>query len=82
MLRVQTQSNPEGEDGSEGDGGQEIASEFVVTGCNPSEVLEPAEGVLDKVSRPVAGLVEWDLALAVGFPWDDGPCPLTADQGA
>ena len=38
-IRLQTQSNPEGEHDGEGDGGQEVAREFVVTGGDTSEVL-------------------------------------------
>ena len=71
--RLQTQSYPESEHGGECDGGQEVAREFVVSGSDTSEVLEPAEGILDEMARLVSGFVERNLALSISFSRDHGP---------
>jgi hypothetical protein len=62
--RVQTRSEPEGEDGGERDGGQEVGRELVIAGGYAPEVLEPAEGVFDQVAIPISILVVDDLLLA------------------
>ncbi len=74
--RLQTRSQPERDEGCEGDGGEEVGCKLVVAGGHASEVLDPAEGVLDAVALSVAGLVVDDLALAANAAGDDrhGPC--------
>ncbi len=70
--RVETQSNPVSKDCGEGDGGEEISAEFVVSGCNTAEILEAAEGVFDPVAVFVALFIISDFALAVGSARDHG----------
>lgn len=45
---VQTHSQPEGDERCQGDSGQEVSGEFVVAGCDPAEVLQPAEYVIPR----------------------------------
>ena len=44
---VRTDSNPEGDDGCEADGREEVDRELVVASGDPAEVLEPTEGSLE-----------------------------------
>jgi hypothetical protein len=81
-ARLQTRSEPEGDKGGERNGGEEVGCELVVTGGDAAEVLDPAEGVFDAVALPVAGLVVYDLALAVGAAGDDGHSPGLAQGPA
>jgi len=53
-------------------GSQEIAGEFVVSGGDAAEVLEPAKAAFDDVSTFVNALVEAMDDDAVGFVGDDG----------
>ena len=69
--RLQTRSQPEREQGGEGDGGQEVVGELVVAGGDATEVLEPAEGVLDQVAIAVSASVVGDLPLARDPAWND-----------
>ena len=56
-TRLQTLSNPEGEHGGEGDGGEEVGGELVVAGGDAAEVLEPAESVLHQMAVAIASFV-------------------------
>ena len=62
-FRVETRSNPESDDGHQGDGGQEVRGELVVAGCDASKVLEAAEGSFDPPALAVASFVvdDWGL---------------------
>src|SRR5262245_47776979 len=81
-TRVQTQSNPVGDKGGDLDGGEEVASEFVVTRSDPPEILEPAEAALDDVTALVGALVEAMESYSVGLVRDDGCCTAIDDVGA
>jgi hypothetical protein len=59
-TRVGTHSDPERDDGSEDDGGQEVDGELVVACGNAPEVLEATEGSFDPPAIAVAPLVEPD----------------------
>ena len=69
-TRVETRSNPEGEDCGECDGGEEVCGELVVSGSNAAEVLEPTEGVLDEVSVAIAGTIMANRSFAAGAARD------------
>ena len=69
-ARVETQSNPEGEDCGECDGGEEVCGELVVSGSNAAEVLKPTEGVLDEVSIAIAGSIMANRTFAAGAARD------------
>src|SRR4030095_4753407 len=71
VARVQTRSEPKGEDGGQGDGGEIVGCQFVVARGDAAEILEPAEGVLDQVTVPVAAFVVGDRAFARHAPGDD-----------
>jgi hypothetical protein len=45
--------------------------ELVVSCCDPSEILEPAETALDDVAVPIGFFGMPDALLAIGFAWDD-----------
>ena len=46
--------------------------ELIVAGGNPPPVLEPTEGTLDNITRPVGGFVEGMFPLARRVVRDDG----------
>lgn len=69
--RVETHSDPERDEGREGDGREEVAGGFVVTGCDAPEVLQPAKACLDAPAPLVADLVVADRQLPVRAPWND-----------
>src|ERR1700735_2868673 len=56
--RLQTQSGPPDGQKGEDHGGSEVPGELVVSGRNPSPVLEAGEGPFDDVSAFVGLLVE------------------------
>lgn len=58
----------------------EVADELVGAGCEPSKVLEAAEGVLDQVATLVAFAVIADRALAARSSGDDGHGPGLAQR--
>ena len=62
---VETQSNPESHECSDGDGREEVCSELVVAHGDAPKVFDPAECVLDEMSITVSSLVICDLPLAV-----------------
>ena len=72
VLRVETQSEPEGERGCDGDAGQEVGGEFVVAGGDAAEIFETAEGVLNQVAAAVSVLVVADGAFAIPSSRNDG----------
>jgi hypothetical protein len=64
VLRVQTHSNPERDDGGEDDGGQEVEGELVVACGNAPEVLEATEGCFDPPAITIAPFIVADGAFA------------------
>ena len=64
--------NPPYDSGDEADGSEEVSGEPVVSGCDASEVLEAAEGVLDAVALFVGRPVEAEGLLAVRLVGNDG----------
>ena len=77
-----TQSKPEGDEGCDGGGGEEVAGELVVAGGDAAEVLEAAEGVLDQVPVAIAALVVMDGPLAAPSAGDHGNDALVAQEAA
>ena len=75
-------SQPEGDGGSEGDGGEEVPRELIIAGSDTAEVLEAAEHSLDAPSVLVAALVVLDGALAVTATGDNRDGALLAQLGA
>lgn len=71
LTRAETHSDPERDEGREGDGREEVAGELVVTSCDAPEVLQPAEGCLNAPTPLVADLVVVDRHLPVQAPWND-----------
>ena len=72
-ARAETRSNPESDDGRQGDGGQEVRGELVVAGCDASKVLEAAEGRFDPSALAVASFAVDDRCLPAWSAWDHGP---------
>ena len=62
-------------------GGKEVSGQLVVTGCDSSEVLKPAEGVLDAMPLFVGFLVEAERLFAVRPVGDDGLGAAIDDPG-
>jgi len=54
------------------DGSQEVSGEFVVTSCDPPEILEPAEATLDHITPFIGALAEAVEGYPVGFIRNDG----------
>lgn len=81
-TRVQTSIDPIGDDGGEVDGSQEVSGEFVVTSCDASEILEPAEATLDDIAPFIGALAEAVEGHPVGFVWNDGLGTTIDDFGA
>src|SRR5262245_45013778 len=79
--RVQTQLNPVGNDGGDLDGGEEVASEFVITRSDTPEILEPAEAALDDIAPLVGAFVEAMESYSVGLVRYDWPCAALDDVG-
>jgi hypothetical protein len=63
-ARVRTHSNPERDDGSEDDGGQEVDGELVVARGHAPKVLEAAERRFDPPAIAIAPLIVADGAFA------------------
>lgn len=47
-------------------------SELVISGCDASEVLQPAEASLDDIAAPAHFLIMADFLLTAALAWDDG----------
>jgi len=75
LTRVGTHSDPERDDGSEDDGGQEVDRELIVACGNAAEVLQATEGSFDPPAIAVAPLVMPDRSFARPSPWNDRYCP-------
>ena len=71
QFRVETQSAPERDDGSQSESRGEVAGQLVVAGGDAAEVFEAAEHRLDSPAIAIAPLVEADLALAGAGAGDD-----------
>ena len=82
ILRVWTQSQPEGVDGGDGDGVEEGAGELVVAGGDAAKVLEAADGGLDPPALAVATLVVADRHGTVAAARNDGTGAGGAQAGA
>src|SRR5262245_46917625 len=78
--RLQTQSGPPSDGGCQGDGGVEVACEFVIAGGNAAPILETTEGALDHIAMPVSGAVEGVQAFADGVVWNDRPGSPAAQE--
>jgi hypothetical protein len=64
---VPTQSCcPEADGCDEGEGGEVVAGQLVVSGCDASPILEAAEHALDEVAPAIGRFVEWVGPLARG----------------
>ena len=57
-ARLGTQLGPRDDDSGESQAGEIVASEAVVSGCDASPILEPAEQAFDDVSAPIGGAIE------------------------
>jgi hypothetical protein len=68
-----------GQSGNKTDRGEEVSGEPIVSGCDASEILEPAEGVLDSVSLLVGIPVEAEGLFAVRLVGNDGFCAALAE---
>ena len=65
-------------------GGEESASEFIVSGGDCTESLEFTEETFDEVAFAIEGEVSFALDEPVGFGWNDGGNPpffQSLDQG-
>src|SRR6266508_3741226 len=74
VPRVRTHSDPESDDGSEDDGGQEIAGELVIACGNTTKVLEATERSFDPPAIAVASLIVPDRTSARTSAWNDRYC--------
>ncbi len=79
-ARLQTQSYPVGNDGSDGECGQVVSGELVVSGCDTPEILQTAEDGLDHPSEFIAILIETNLALARFPTRNHRLCSFVADR--
>jgi hypothetical protein len=80
-TRLQTHSDPPGDEDGDGEAGGIVAGELVVSGGDAAPVLEAAEGPLDQVAAPVGDGVEGVAALAGRVVGDDRQ-GTTVDQPA
>jgi len=64
------------------DGSQEVPGEFVVTSCDPPEILEAAEATLDDIVPFIGALAEAVEGHPVGFVWNDRLRATIDDFGA
>ena len=71
--------NPPYDSGNKADGGEEVSGKPIVSGCDASEILESAEGVLDAVALLVGFPVEAEGLFAVRLVGDDGLCAALAE---
>ena len=63
-TRVRTYSNPEGDDGGEDDGGQEVDGELVIASSHTPEVFETAECCFDPPAVTIAPVIMPDRTFA------------------
>jgi len=82
VARAQTYSEPEGDGGSERDSREEVGGKLVVAGRDAAEVFEPAEGVLDQVSRSVALSIVADRAFSARATRDDRDFAVAPERPA
>jgi hypothetical protein len=73
QTRVRTHSNPEGDDGREGDCREEVGGEFVVAGGDSAEVFQAAERGFDAPAFAIALHIVADRAFAVSAARNDRP---------
>ena len=64
FTRVRTHSDPESDDGSEENGGQEVEGELVVACGNPPEVFEATERCFDPPAITIAPFIVADGTFA------------------
>jgi hypothetical protein len=81
-ARVQTQLNPISDEGRDLDGGEEVASELVISGGDTPEIFKPAEAALDDVASLVGAFVEAMEGYSVGLVRYDRFCAAINDVGA
>ena len=62
--RVRTHSDPEGDDGGEDDGGQEVEGELVIASSHAPEVFETTDGSFDPPAVAIAPLIVPDRTFA------------------
>jgi hypothetical protein len=74
LTRVRTHSDPECDDGSEDDGGQEVDGELVIACGNTTKVLEATERSFDPPAIAVASLIVPDRTSARTSAWNDRYC--------
>jgi hypothetical protein len=74
VSRVRTHSDPECDDGSEDDGGQEVDGELVIACGNTTKVLEATERSFDPPAIAVASLIVPDRTSARTSAWNDRYC--------
>ena len=71
FTRVQTQLKPISDESRKMDGCEKVSGELIVSGGDPSEILEPAKASLDDVSAFVGALVEAVERDSIGFVGND-----------
>ena len=64
LVRVRTHSDPERDDGSEDDGGQEVDGELVIASSHTPEVFETAESCFDPPAVTIAPPIVSDRTFA------------------
>src|SRR5579863_952678 len=78
-IRVQTQLEPVCDEGCDVNSGEEVSGEFVISGGDPTEILEPAEAAFDDIAPSISLLVETMDSDAIGFVGNDGLCATLDD---
>ena len=76
LSRVETHSNPDGDDGGKRDCRKEVGGELVVARCNATEVFQATEGGFDPPALAIALFVISNGALAVDPSRNDGLDPV------
>lgn len=76
LPRDNIQSNLESDEYCKSDNGQEVAGEVIVTGVDPPEVLDAAEGIVDEMPIPIKRFVIDDLRFRLIRPGMTGMRPL------
>jgi len=71
MTRLQTRSGPPRDDGSQSNGGGEIAGQLVVACSDAAEIFEPTEPALDKIALLVGFSVERPWVLSCRLAGND-----------
>ena len=74
--------NPESQGSDEAESGKEVLSELVVSCCDATPVLEPAETAFDDIAVLVGMLVVANLLFAVGFAGNDGLDAALFEEGS